>query len=168
MQKSTTKTLALMGMFIGLSAIGAAIKLPSPTGTVAFDSAPGFAAALILGPGYGALAAALGHLFTSLFSGFPMTIPLHLLVAVQMSVAAGVYGLLKQKSFVIAIIAAVLINGIGAPACFILIPGFGMGFFLGMVVPLLVASLANVLVSALIYKYVASSSQSRLSKIDSN
>lgn len=168
MQKSTTKSLALMGMFIGLSAIGAAIKVPSPTGTVAFDSAPGFAAALFLGPSYGSLAAALGHLFTSLFSGFPMTLPLHLLVAVQMAVAAGVYGFLKQKGLIIAIIAAVLINGIVAPASFILIPGFGMGFFMGMVVPLLVASFANVLVSAVVYKSVAYSSRSHLSKMNNN
>ncbi|MGI6424678.1 MAG: hypothetical protein ACOX2A_05490 [Tepidanaerobacteraceae bacterium] len=49
MLKTKTNTFALMGMFIALSIVGAFIKIPSPTGTVALDSAPGYTAALLLG-----------------------------------------------------------------------------------------------------------------------
>lgn len=147
-----TKNLVIMAMFIALSAVGAAIKVPSPTGTVAFDSAPGYAAALLLGPGYGAATAALGHLFTSMFAGFPMGLPLHLLVAAEMAVFAAVYGILKRINLPLAVIAVSLLNGIVAPASFIPFPNFGMGFFTAMLIPLLVGSAANVVASALIYK----------------
>ena len=36
------KRMVLMALFMALSVIGAMIKIPSPTGTVALDSAPGF------------------------------------------------------------------------------------------------------------------------------
>ncbi|WP_422447920.1 ECF transporter S component [Thermoanaerobacterium sp. DL9XJH110] len=153
MQK--TKNLVLTGMFIALSAAGAAIKLPSPTGTVAFDSAPGFLAALFLGPGYGAVTAALGHLFTGFLAGFPLTLPLHLIIALEMAVFAWVYGRLKRFSLPLAVVAATLLNGIVAPASFIPLPQFGFGFFAAMVIPLLSASFANVALAALVYRAVA-------------
>ncbi|TYP58810.1 ECF transporter S component [Thermosediminibacter litoriperuensis] len=149
-----TKDLTLTAMFIALSFVGAGIKVPSPTGTVAFDSAPGYMAALFLGPGYGALTAALGHLFTSMSAGFPLSLPLHLLIAAEMAFFAWVFGLTAKRSLILAVVAASLMNGILAPASFILIPGFGPGFFTAMVFPLVVASALNVAASALLYRYI--------------
>ncbi|MCL6559066.1 MAG: ECF transporter S component, partial [Firmicutes bacterium] len=134
------------------SAVGAAIKVPSPTGTVAFDSAPGYTAALLLGTGYGAATAALGHLFTSMFAGFPLSLPLHLLVAAEMAVFAAVYSILNKINLPLAVIVTSLLNGIAAPATFIPFPNFGIGFFTAMLIPLLVGSSANIIASALIYK----------------
>lgn len=149
---SKTKSLVLMAMFIALCAVGATIKVPSPTGTVGLDALPGFLAALVMGPRYGIPAAALGHLFSSLFAGFPMTLPLHIIVALQMAVTAGAMGYLNHFSLPLASVVAILINGIAAPACFILLPQFGMPFFIAMLVPLLVASAINVVGAAVIYK----------------
>lgn len=154
MVKQKNHAFALMGMFIALSAVGALIKVPSPTGTVAFDSAPGFIAALLLGPKFGAGAAALGHLFTSLFAGFPLTLPIHLIIALEMAAFAAVYGYIGKKNLPVGVIIVSLLNGIIAPAIFIPMPQYGMPFFTAMVIPLLVASAANVFVSALVYKAI--------------
>lgn len=163
MEQEKTKQLALTGMFIALSAVGALIKVPSPTGTVAFDSAPGFVAALLLGPGFGALAAALGHLFTSLFAGFPMTFPIHIIVALEMAAFAAIYSYLGKRNLPLAVVAVSILNGVVAPATFIVFPQFGMAFFVSMLVPLLVASAANVIISALIYKAISSTIKTRFS-----
>lgn len=149
-----TKMFTLMGLFIALSAVGAFIKVPSPTGTVALDSAPGFVAALLLGPGPGAFVAAMGHLLTSLFAGFPMTLPIHIIVALEMAVFAAIYGHMGKGNLVAAVIIVSLLNGVIAPATFIPMPQFGLAFFTAMLVPLLVASAANVIVSALVYKAI--------------
>lgn len=155
MINNKTKNLALMGMFIALCAIGATIKVPSPTGTVAFDSAPGFMAAMFLGPNYGAITAALGHLFTSLFSGFPLSIPMHLFIAGQMAFFSWIYGVISKQNLLLGTIVASVLNAILAPA--LLIPFFGISFFTGMVFPLLVASFINVFASTIIYKSVLAS-----------
>ncbi|NLZ53617.1 MAG: ECF transporter S component [Thermoanaerobacteraceae bacterium] len=156
-----TKMLTLMGLFVALSAVGALIKVPSPTGTVAFDSAPGFVAALLLGPGPGAFAAAFGHLFSSLFAGFPMTLPIHTVIALEMAAFAAIYGYMGKKNLTMGVIAVSLLNGIIAPATFIPMPQFGIAFFTAMLFPLLVASAANVIVSALIYKAIVGISRSK-------
>lgn len=156
MVNQKTKNLVLTAMFIALSAAGAAVKVPSPTGTVAFDSAPGYLAALLMGPSYGAITAALGHLFTSLFAGFPLSLPVHLVIAAEMAVFAAVYGMIKRLNLVLAVIIAMLLNGILAPASFIPLPQFGMGFFTSMVIPLVVASATNAVASAFIYKTIGS------------
>ncbi|RLG11243.1 MAG: alpha-ribazole transporter, partial [Thaumarchaeota archaeon] len=45
----TARRVARMAIFIALSVVGAFIKFPSPTGTVAMDSCPGFFSALTWG-----------------------------------------------------------------------------------------------------------------------
>lgn len=160
MQNQKIKNLTLMAMFIALSAVGANIRVPSPTGTVAFDSAPGFLAALLLGPAHGAAAAALGHLFTSLFAGFPLTIPLHLVIAVEMAIFAAVFSALKRFNLPLAVITTSLLNGIIAPASFIPLPQFGLAFFTAMLIPLIVASALNVACAAAIYKIITTAQKS--------
>ncbi|MGA3406539.1 MAG: ECF transporter S component, partial [Candidatus Bathyarchaeia archaeon] len=49
-----------------LSVVGSFIHLPGPVQTVAFDSAPGFFAALLYGPLDGAAVCGLGHLATAI------------------------------------------------------------------------------------------------------
>jgi hypothetical protein len=63
------KRMVVMAFFIALSVVGAMLKIPSPTGTVALDSAPGFLGAALLGWREGALIAALGHLISSYTAG---------------------------------------------------------------------------------------------------
>jgi len=138
-------------VLIGLSAVGAMIKIPSPTGTVAFDSMPGYLAAAVFGWREGALVAALGHLFSALTVGFPLGLPMHLFIAVQMALYAAVFAVvLKKLGQGAAIFTGTLLNGVMAPA--LLIPILGMGAFMGLLVPLLVGSLVNITLAVLLYR----------------
>ncbi|ABB13964.1 MULTISPECIES: ECF transporter S component [Carboxydothermus] len=143
------RTLTTLAILIALSAVGAFIKIPSPTGTVALDSLPGYFAALYLSPGLGALVAALGHLLSAATAGFPLTLPLHLLVALEMAIFAAVFGVLGKRNVIVGIVVATLLNGVIAPLSFAIMPKFGMAFFTAMVVPLLVASFVNILLAGL-------------------
>src|SRR5665648_13939 len=72
---------ARLALFSALSVVGSFIKIPSPVGSLAFDSFPGFFVALFFGPAEGALVSGLGHLATAATSGFPLGI-LHIPIAV--------------------------------------------------------------------------------------
>jgi len=151
-----TRQLAIMGLLVALSAVGSFIKIPSPTGTVALDSAPGYLAAYLLGGSEGAIVASFGHLLTAVTAGFPLGLPIHAIIALQMAAFAYIFAWIIKKgnqspgAIVAAVSAATLLNGIVAPL--LLIPFFGMGFFVAMVLPLTIASLINILLATLLGK----------------
>lgn len=144
----TARRLATLAMLIALSTVGANLKIPSITGTPAFDSFPGFLGTLILGPADGALVAALGHLLTAFTAGFPLTLPLHLVIAAGMAAVVALFALFYRLSPWLGIGVGIALNGLLLPALFIPLPGFGKAFFLAMVVPLLIASALNIVVAA--------------------
>jgi len=84
-----TKNLVITALFIALSLVGSHIKI---FGSIAFDSLPGFLAALLLGPVYGAVIGFLGHIFTALSSGFPLSVPMHIVIAATMAVTMFGFG----------------------------------------------------------------------------
>jgi uncharacterized membrane protein len=87
---------ARIPVFCALSVIGSFIHLPGPIQTVAFDSAPGFFAALYFGPLDGAAVSGIGHLATSIINGFPLGI-LHFPIAFGLACAGAAIGLVKIK-----------------------------------------------------------------------
>jgi hypothetical protein len=82
-RESKTKRLVLLSLMAALSAVGAYVIIPSPVGTVALDSAPGYLASLLFGGISGGVVLLLGHLISAVKSGFPLGI-IHLLIAVLM------------------------------------------------------------------------------------
>ncbi len=149
----TTKQLVLVSMFIALSFVGSLIKIPSPFGTVALDAAPAFLAAIVLGPIFGACVAFLGHIVTAINVGMPLTVLIHLLIAVEMAIVCGVVGLIYKKGYLkLALFTGLLLNGVAAPALFIAIPQFGIPFFMVMFVPLLLGAAVNIVICALIVR----------------
>ena len=109
----TARRIARMAVFVALSVVGAFIKIPSPTGTVAMDSCPGYFSALAWGYREGATVIALGHLATAATVGFPLGV-LHLLIAILMSVAAVLFRVgatLAPRKWNINLIAAILLGG---------------------------------------------------------
>lgn len=154
--RSNAIKLTYCGMLIGLSAVGAMIKI---SGSIAFDSMPGFFAALFLGPWAGAIVAGLGHLLTAITSGFPLTLPMHLLLVVEMGLFAYIFGAIyKKRGGTIASIVAIALNGpisalIVVPTSIILgLPLNGWALFSVVVLPLTLASAANVLLALLVFK----------------
>lgn len=143
----SVRRIARIAILIALSAVGALVKIPSPTGTVALDSAPAFMAAAAFSPAEGAIIAALGHLVSAATAGFPLSLPVHLIVAAEMAAAVWVFGALTRHLNVwVAAVVGIILNGVAAPAVLILIGGVGM--FVSLVLPLTVGSVVNVAIAS--------------------
>lgn len=159
----STKKLVITALFIALSFVGSNIKI---FGTIAFDSLPGFLAALLLGPVYGAAIGFLGHLFTALTSGFPLTVPLHFVIAASMAITmlgfGYTYKAMKNKvsvlaNFIITGIVGLILNGpvslafsIGAMT---LMAGKEAALGLLTLLPILVlASAVNIVIAIILFK----------------
>lgn len=148
-----TKKLIITALFIAISFIGANIKI---AGTIAFDSMAGFLAALMLGPSYGALVGALGHLLTAATSGFPLTIPVHMIIMLDMAVTMALFEITykyaskinKKAAVILSSIIGVLING--PISVFMLIPIMGKGV-LAFLPVLTIAALLNIIIAHMIY-----------------
>ena len=120
----STKKLAQVGMLLALSYLGSLIKIPTPVGTTAFDSAPAYFSGLLLGGMWGALVGFFGHLFTALVSGFPLSLPIHLVIAIGMGASVLLFSYLYRRSRALGIIGALLANGVLLPLALLAWPNF--------------------------------------------
>lgn len=153
-QQIKTKQITLMGLLIAMCVVGGMIKIPNvASNSIAFDSLPAFLGTLILGGVPGMILGFLGHMASAAAGGFYLTVPIHILVAIQMSLIMLVFNFaFKKFNLIIAIIVGIILNGIISPAMFILIPGCGSAFFIKSVMPLLLASAVNVIFAGIIYR----------------
>lgn len=157
------KMLSLLALFIALSAVGAAIKIPAVVGSVALDASPALLAAALLGAGPGAVVGAFGHLLSALLSGFPLG-PMHLLIAVEMAVLAWIFGILyKDKKKIIAGIVFILGNAFIAPIPFIFL--INKGFYIAILPSLLIGSIINTVISLVLIPRLSFLITSNLKKI---
>lgn len=150
------RRLVVLALFISISAVLSNIKIFS---TIALDSMPAFLAAMLLSPIAGAIVGAVGHLLSSLTSGFPLTVPMHLFIAFQMFCIVWLFGVLyKRSKGVIAICVAILLNGpIATFLCGILIGYLNdtmtvIGFLKLMVLPLTLVSAVNIIIAYIIQR----------------
>lgn len=155
-QNTDTRTSALriarITVFTALSVIGSFITPYPVIPTIAFDSSPGFFAALYFGVIDGVVITGLGHIVTALINGFPLG-PLHYAIAVGMALAGGAMGLVnktnKKWGLIPAAITAVAIN---TALSVIMVPSMGWETTIAVVtVPLLIASSLNAALAAIIY-----------------
>ena len=154
-----TKRIVLLSLFIALSAVLSNIKIVY---SIAFDSLPAFLAAMLISPIAGGIVGALGHLLTAITSGFPFTVPVHLFIAIQMLVIVWIFGVLfKKMNQYIAMIVAVILNGPVATLLSGLLIAYLnhsftvktiSSFFILMVVPLTLASAANIVLAFILQK----------------
>lgn len=160
------KKLALIGMFIALSVVGAAIKIPSMVGSVALDAAPALISAVILGSVPGALIAGSGHLLSALFGGMPLG-PLHLIVALEMAGLAWLFGrLYTSEKRIMATTLFIIGNAIVAPLPFILF--LGLGFYLAIMPSLFIGSVLNLVIAVIILPRLLVITRQRFIKEDVN
>jgi uncharacterized membrane protein len=147
-----TRRLTRLALLIALSAVGALIKIPGPTGTTALDALPGYLAAFVFSPGEGALVAALGHLASAATAGFPLTVPIHLVVALEMAGCAALAGVAARRLGIVAgVVVAVVCNGVVAPAILTVVPSpVTEGLFLALLAPLLIAATLNAVGAAIV------------------
>lgn len=152
--KINTRNLVLAAMFIAISFVGANLKI---MGTIAFDSLPAFMSTLMMGPVYGAVIGAIAHFLTAATSGFPLTLPVHIIIMIEMAITMYLFGVsynkFKGKSnnigIIVSTIVAILING--PISTFALIPIMGNSV-LSFIPLLTVAAALNVIFAHIIFK----------------
>ncbi|WP_353893881.1 ECF transporter S component [Proteinivorax hydrogeniformans] len=156
--KIKTVTIAYSAMLIALSYVGSLIKVQ---GSIAFDSMPAFFGALLLGPAWGGVIGFVGHLLTAVTSGFPMTLPMHAVIAVQMAFFVFAFGwLCKKTNYYVSGSVATILNGPGAAlvavpfSMLFNLPLSGWALFKIVIIPLTLASAANVLLAVMLYKII--------------
>jgi riboflavin transporter len=152
--------MVLLALFIALSVVGGYIKIPNPiTSSIAFDSLPAYLAALIFGGPFGAIVAFLGHMASAAIGGFPLSLPVHLIIGAEMALIMIAFNYVAKKvNITSAVVVGTVLNGAGAGVPLIFIPGLGMPAYLGSIVPLTVATIANILLCVLVYKPIQNSS----------
>jgi uncharacterized membrane protein len=151
------RNLLITALFIALSFIGANIKI---LGSIAFDSMPAFLGALILGPVYGALIGAIGHFLTAAISGFYLTLPVHLIIMVDMAVTMVAFGVMhkvfskksKNISIIASSVAGLIING--PIAAFSIMPILGKAVIFALLPMLCLVTFLNIAAAHIIYKFL--------------
>lgn len=138
-----------LSVFVALSVIGAAIKIPAGIVTsVALDSFPALLASALLGGPAGAIVGGTGHLLSALLGGLPMG-PFHLVVAMEMAILSYIFALFYRNGHRwIASILFVLGNSFAAPLPFLFI--MGEAFYLALVPSLLLGSIFNVAIALIL------------------
>ena len=146
------RKLILIALFVAISYIGALIKLPGPMSTIALDSFAGYLAGLILGGSYGGFVAMIAHLFVSMTSGFPLSVPVHAVISIMMFVSVFSYSkLFKKYNIIVASVVGTIINGVLMPLALMILPFMDKGFLISLIPILTVASITNIVLSNVIY-----------------
>ncbi len=154
----SVRRVAIVAIFAALSAVGAMIKIPSPIGSIGLDACAGFFCALAFGSVEGMIVVAIGHILSAAVIGFPLTLPIHLAVAVTMAIWALLFRIIGRRGtvgLVLAVITASLLNAFGSGL--LLLPIGGVGLYVANLLPLLVASAANTILAAVAYSAVKGS-----------
>lgn len=111
------RTMTAYALLIALCAIGGQIHFG--VYSIGFDSSPAFVGALMLGPVAGAVLGALGHLATAASTGFPLSVPIHVAIAIIMAGTGASIGYITKQmtssfSYIVSGIVGYIINvGIG-------------------------------------------------------
>ncbi|GKT02964.1 ECF transporter S component [Furfurilactobacillus sp. WILCCON 0119] len=146
------KRTMLAALLLALCVVGANVKI---MGSIAFDSAPAFLGAILLGPWFGAFLGFFGHMTSALLSGLPLTLPVHLIVACGMAVCMFVFGWIRQRFgksrvgiVLLSDLVGYLINvPLEIPVLYPLLKGAIFALF----IPLTLATIANLIVCEVIY-----------------
>lgn len=148
------RKISLLAVFIGLSVVGAAIKIPAIIGSVALDAFPALLAAAFFGGGAGAIVGAFGHLVSAVLSGMPMG-PLHFVVAAEMALLAFVFAFMFNRGKkLLASTVFVIGNAFVAPLPFILF--FDVSFYMALLPSLFIGSLLNMVVASMLIPRLSS------------
>lgn len=154
--KLNVKKICVGGMLIALSVLFANVKL---FGTIAFDAMPAFLGSLFFGGTFGGMVGAVGHIATATTSGFPFGLPVHIIIALSMFVSVYCFAFTKNflekrhfkatTSLTIASIIGVLFN---APITLLVLSSIlGQAFFVSMIIPLLIGSIANIVLCDIVF-----------------
>lgn len=160
MTNNAVRHIVTIAVFSAAAVALGLVKIPSPVGSIALDSAPGYFAAVFFGPAIGAAVGAIGHLASAATGGFPLG-GMHIAVAVQMLLWCAIFGAIARRgnsvaALVLASIVAIALNGVASPL--LLVPlGLPLPTALQILPFLVFASAVNVVLAAVSAKAVAHS-----------
>lgn len=156
------KRMVLASTLLALCVVGANVKI---MGSIAFDSAPAFLGAIMLGPLYGAFLGFFGHMVSAALSGFPLTLPIHLIIGFFMGVCMAVFGWIRERfgkerwlNIIISDISGYAIN---VPLEMLFLYPLMKAAILAFFVPLTIATILNIAVCELIYVFLPRSIKSK-------
>ena len=149
---SRTRKLTIVALLTAMCVVGANIKI---LGSIALDSFPAFLGSLLLGMGPGAFLGFFGHMLSALLSGFPNSLPVHLIIGVFMALCMVVYSYLHKKFRDRKILAAVIAS-VGGYIFNVPLPLLCLYPILGeavyaLFIPLTVSTVMNLVLSELVY-----------------
>ncbi|MDN4606034.1 ECF transporter S component [Sporosarcina highlanderae] len=154
------RKLTVTALFAALCAVGGFIKIPSGVGSLALDTVPALLSASFLPPVFVGFASMTGHIASAMYAGFPLG-PFHILIALEMFVILYVFARLHKAGrhswkwifFTIA-------NGLLAPLPFYFL--VSPAFFVGAVPAILVATVLNAVVAAVVMPALSKAADGRL------
>ncbi|MGV8146949.1 MAG: ECF transporter S component [Alkaliphilus sp.] len=149
-----TKKLVLTALLIATSFLGAYVHFPGTT--IALDSMPAFFAALMINPFVGLLVGVFGHFFTALLRGFPMSLPVHMMIMFGMAITMLAFGytykMVKATEKIKLIIAMAVGMLFNAPIVLMLVSlVIGWGIF-AMLPILLVGAFVNIFIAVILFQ----------------
>lgn len=155
------RRVATIAILIALSIVASLIPIPSPSGTIALDMAPVYFTALYAGPINGLIMGLIGHMAVALRVGFPLTVPVHVGIAISAAGVGASLWFFKRKLFpknpdlglASAAIIGILGNTFGTDILLTYI-FFGIAMTMATVVPIFVASFAAVIVAAIVWRAI--------------
>lgn len=146
------KKLTLTALLLAMCIIGANIKI---LGSIALDSAPAFLGAILLGPWIGAFLGFFGHMTSAMLSGFPLTLPIHLIIGALMALCMFAFGWIRKKMGVNRLSAIILADIVGyiinVPLEIPLLYPLLKGAIIALFVPLTVATIFNIVICEALY-----------------
>lgn len=152
MNNTRIKKLTFTAIILALCIIGANIKL---MGSVALDSFPAFFGAVALGPVAGAFLGLFGHLFSAMLSGFPLTLPVHLIIGFCMMITMAVYGFIRRggrsmewQYIILSDVVGYILN---VPLELVLLYPILKQTVYVYFVPLTIASIVNIIIAEVVY-----------------
>ena len=152
----SARRIATLAVVMALSVVASLIPIPSPSGTVALDLAPGYFMALFGGPINGAIAIFFGHMAVATRAGFPLTVPVHIGIGIACSGVGAALWFFRRRlgnntpALVIAIVIAIIGNTFGSNILLSYL-FVGAAMAIGTVPPILIGSSANVIVGSLVW-----------------
>jgi|GEM_PF-3114481 len=155
------RRVATIAIMIALAIVASLVPIPSPSGTIALDMSPAYFTALYAGPINGLIMGFIGHMVVAMRTGFPLTVPVHIGIGLTAAGVASALWYFQRKLFpknpdlglILAVCIAILGNTFGTDILLTYV-FFGIGMTMATVLPIFVASVAAVIVAAVVWRAI--------------
>ena len=161
------RKLVLLSLLIAMIVLGANFKI---MGSIALDSFPAFIGTALLGPVFGMCLVFIGHMVSAYFAGFPLSFPIHLLISMMMMATMFGYGWVRKRDVKPSISKIVLSNivayiGNVPLSLVILIPFYGAAGITPLLLPLTLATVANLVITEFVFVSLPVSYKTKIAKL---